>query len=326
MATSAPTNASTGTGLNPRTLKLNDSRKPSAPPSAAPPETPSAYGSASGLRSRPWKSTPALASAAPTMAAPATRGRRIAKKMASSCGRHVGSKRAPTTWFRGMRSKSSGRSCTAPNAAANKSAAASTAIRTAMTRAATGRTPGRVIVTRWSLAHGEKVGVQQRRQCFEAVDQPGPWCGEQRARDGIDGPVLDRREHGPAGAGGDHLGRLGIEGQFRVGQDDDLGIARDDDLRADLTNIAGQVAEDVGAAGHLDQLPVEAIRPGHERLVGLRGVELLVDPWPGRIAHRGHHCVAAREHVAGNGLGSVGGAKKVTERADRTNRRVKIPG
>ena len=45
------------------------------------------------MRSRPWNSTPALASAAPTSAAPATRGRRIEKKMASSWGRQVGVKR-----------------------------------------------------------------------------------------------------------------------------------------------------------------------------------------------------------------------------------------
>ena len=53
-------------------------------PSAAPAETPSVNGVASGLRSSPWKTTPALASMAPTSAPASTRGSRATKKICAS--------------------------------------------------------------------------------------------------------------------------------------------------------------------------------------------------------------------------------------------------
>ena len=54
----------------------------SVPPSAAPPETPSTNGSASGFRSRAWSATPARRpSAAPTIAASSARGRRSSSRM-----------------------------------------------------------------------------------------------------------------------------------------------------------------------------------------------------------------------------------------------------
>ena len=45
-------------------------------PTAAPPETPNTYGSASGLRRSAWKVQPLIPSAPPTSAARAARGRR----------------------------------------------------------------------------------------------------------------------------------------------------------------------------------------------------------------------------------------------------------
>ena len=53
-------------------------------PSDAPAETPSVYGVASGLRSRPWNTTPAAASVPPTSAAASARGSRAMKKICAS--------------------------------------------------------------------------------------------------------------------------------------------------------------------------------------------------------------------------------------------------
>ena len=53
-------------------------------PNAAPPETPSTYGSASGLRSTAWNATPVDASPAPAMAPRITRGRRMPKRILPS--------------------------------------------------------------------------------------------------------------------------------------------------------------------------------------------------------------------------------------------------
>ena len=53
-------------------------------PSAAPAETPSVNGVASGLRSSPWKTTPAVASVEPTSAPASVRGSRAMKKICAS--------------------------------------------------------------------------------------------------------------------------------------------------------------------------------------------------------------------------------------------------
>ena len=53
-------------------------------PSAAPDETPSVNGVASGLRSSPWKTTPAAASVPPTSAPASVRGSRATKKICAS--------------------------------------------------------------------------------------------------------------------------------------------------------------------------------------------------------------------------------------------------
>jgi hypothetical protein len=53
-------------------------------PSAAPVETPSVNGVASGLRNRPWKTTPDAANSAPTHAPASVRGSRAMKKICAS--------------------------------------------------------------------------------------------------------------------------------------------------------------------------------------------------------------------------------------------------
>ena len=53
-------------------------------PRAAPADTPSVNGVASGLRSSPWNTTPAVASVEPTSAPASVRGRRATKKICAS--------------------------------------------------------------------------------------------------------------------------------------------------------------------------------------------------------------------------------------------------
>ena len=60
-----------------------------AAPSAAPDAVPSTYGSASGLRSRPWNVAPATASPVPTTIAVRTRGRRRSITIVSAVGAQV---------------------------------------------------------------------------------------------------------------------------------------------------------------------------------------------------------------------------------------------
>ena len=83
-AISEPANAATGTAEMPR--NASDRLKVIAriAPSAAPVDTPSVNGVASGLRNRPWKTTPADAKSAPTHAPASVRGSRATKKICAS--------------------------------------------------------------------------------------------------------------------------------------------------------------------------------------------------------------------------------------------------
>src|SRR5436190_10117650 len=83
-ASSEPANAATGTADTPakRTVQLNVMAV--IAPSAAPVETPSVKGVASGLRSKPWKTTPAAANNPPTHAPASVRGSRATKKICAS--------------------------------------------------------------------------------------------------------------------------------------------------------------------------------------------------------------------------------------------------
>ena len=74
-----------------------------AAPSAAPEAVPSTYGSASGLRSRPWNVAPATASPVPTTIAVRTRGSRRSMTIASAVGGHVTGTSKPMPVERGCR-------------------------------------------------------------------------------------------------------------------------------------------------------------------------------------------------------------------------------
>ena len=166
--------------------------------------------------------------------------------------------------------------------------------------------------------------MKQARQVLQALDQPRARCGVQLARDGIDGVVRHGGHHIPARARGDHLRRLRVERQVSVGQDDHFRVALDDRLCADLPDIAWQVAEDIRATREIDQLAVEPLWSSHERLVGLGGIQLLVDPRPRCVGHRRDDRVAPIKHVRGDRIGRVRRAVQFAERLDRVHRGVEV--
>src|SRR5215213_2338543 len=79
-----PAKLASGTAVTPSSVKSALNVIASTAPSAAPAETPSVSGDASGLRSSAWNTTPARARAAPTRAAARTRGSRATKKICAS--------------------------------------------------------------------------------------------------------------------------------------------------------------------------------------------------------------------------------------------------
>src|SRR2546428_2742040 len=196
----------------------------------------------------------------------------MAKKIASSWGRQVGSNRAPNRWLSVIRTRSSGLSWTAPKAAANSSEATSRTQSPPSTSGPGGRTATRAAMSvdgeqGAPLARGWKtVGVKQARQVLKALDQARARCGVQLAGDGVDGLVRHGGHHIPARPRGDHLRGLRIEWQVSVGQDDHFRVALDDRLRADLPEITWQVAEDIRATRQIDQLPLEPLWSSHQRL------------------------------------------------------------
>ena len=85
---------------NSTTTMLIGSTTAMAAPSAAPDAVPSTYGSASGLRIRPWNVAPATASAAPTSIAVSTRGIRRSQTIVSVAGVQVRPRSSPNVRHR----------------------------------------------------------------------------------------------------------------------------------------------------------------------------------------------------------------------------------
>ena len=81
---SEPAKLAAGTAGMPAHANVQPNVIASIAPSAAPADTPSVNGVASGLRSSPWKTTPADASIAPTSAPASVRGSRAMKKICAS--------------------------------------------------------------------------------------------------------------------------------------------------------------------------------------------------------------------------------------------------
>src|ERR1700693_4475685 len=81
-AATEPTNAANVTAKS----AVNPSAKTITAPTAAPPDTPSRYGSASGFRSDPWSAAPLAPSPAPTSAPSITRGSLKSRTMAMTVG------------------------------------------------------------------------------------------------------------------------------------------------------------------------------------------------------------------------------------------------
>src|SRR5688572_29762385 len=252
---SAPTNAATG---------ASSAGPPAATaatePSAAPADVPVTYGSASGLRSRPWRSAPATPSAPPTSAAAMTRGSRSSRMIAV-----VGASAPPVS----AASPSPGSTATAP-ASTPSSALAASARRSAPSAVAgrTNRTTGNAPLAE----HGRVKELRVRLGCLaHARSRP---AREVRG-DRIDPLAPDRRDAGPAGACRDLLRRDAV---VRVGQDDDLWIRTHELLGGELRVRTRRASRDIHAAGELDEIVNERSRPDRERLRGVGGVDLVEDP------------------------------------------------
>src|SRR5574337_528425 len=82
----APTKANTVVALRPPAANVTPKTIALVAPNAAPAETPMMYGSAMGLRSKPWKTVPEVARAAPTKVAKTTRGNRSWSTMLDAMG------------------------------------------------------------------------------------------------------------------------------------------------------------------------------------------------------------------------------------------------
>ncbi len=95
-APSAPAKLASGTALTPATASGVPKVIASIAPSAAPADTPSVNGVASGLRSSACSTTPAAASVAPTSAPASVRGRRATKKICASTLSAKGMRRSNT--------------------------------------------------------------------------------------------------------------------------------------------------------------------------------------------------------------------------------------
>ena len=81
-----PANAATGRRLNPPRKSGTPVRSTTVAPRPAPDATPTRYGSASGFLNRPWYAAPAIASAAPTIAARTTLGSRSSHRIVFHVG------------------------------------------------------------------------------------------------------------------------------------------------------------------------------------------------------------------------------------------------
>src|SRR4029079_15488398 len=158
-----------------------------AAPSAAPEAVPSTYGSASGLRSRPWNVAPATARPVPTTIAVRTRGSRRSRTIASEVGGQVTGTWKPIRLSRMPMVVDGGRS-TDPSAIPTTNTTASTTI------PATTSHPVRVTrrtVTRMASRPGVPAGTG-----VVVIVDPGRSAGRHGA--------ADAEAHGPGeGAGAD---------------------------------------------------------------------------------------------------------------------------
>ena len=114
-AARAPTNARPLSSPNPRITERTGMRTAMAAPRAAPDAVPSTYGSASGLRSRPWNVTPATARPMPTSIVVRTRGRRSSMTIVSAAGVQVRGTSSPSSRWARIPSVSPGATATVPS-------------------------------------------------------------------------------------------------------------------------------------------------------------------------------------------------------------------
>ena len=142
-------------------------------PSAAPADTPSVNGVASGLRSSPWNTTPAHASIDPTSAPASVRGSRATKKICASTLSANGMRRIERRAGEIGRSRRAGATRIAPRASTPKHRTVRTRRRRSVTRLCTSGTVRRSGTTVRRPAPAWNVNVR-----LDAVERADPIGGQ----------------------------------------------------------------------------------------------------------------------------------------------------
>ena len=272
---------------NSTTTMLIGSTTAMAAPRAAPDAVPSTYGSASGLRIRPWNVAPATASAAPTSIAVSTRGIRRSQTIVSVAGVQVRPRSSPKVRHRITPMLSAGPIRTDPSPTPTTSVSARATSTTPATMP--GRPRSRPVrpTDRAALgiartdtdppdgAGGDlDVRPDRRGQRPEPGSEPGSRTRDLDVVDGPDHVVLDGGHHVPARSGGDGRRRRRVE---RVDPEDDhLRIALDQLLERDRVGVRVAGGDRVGA-GQRHHLGQERRVRRREDLAGRVGVADLVE-------------------------------------------------
>src|SRR5262249_756185 len=92
----------------------------------------------------------------------------------------------------------------------------------------------------------------------------------------------------------------------------------------DLPYVTRQVTKDIRTAGQVDELTVEANRPGDKGLVRLGRVEFFEHTRPRRVGHSGNNSITASKHVRSDRFTRVGAPVQTAEHPDRADRRVEV--
>src|SRR4051794_21018532 len=222
-APSAPANARTFTSPNSRMRVRTGTTTAIAAPSAAPEAVPSTYGSASGLRRRPWNAAPATARPTPTVIAVRTRGRRRSKTIVSCAGVQVTGRSSPSRWWPRIAMVWPGGTATEP--AATPAMSATTSATSPIARRISGRPPGPLIAARPRPAAGTEPAAGAVASLRRGMGSGGH---RERGSDGARGHGVSGGGRG-GGVGGRHR-RMDRSNQRREPVDEPGTRPRDDDV------------------------------------------------------------------------------------------------
>src|SRR5207253_241866 len=142
----------------------------------------------------------------------------------------------------------------------------------------------------------KSLGMQAAREGIQSVRQARAGAGHRGGVYAVDSTRSHSGDTGPSGAAAQRLDPIRV----RVSSDDDhFRVAGNDLFEADLRRSRAHVPEDVFAAGHPDQVAVEAIAPGDPGARRIGTIDLKIDsraPGPPEAirymmragAHHGH--------------------------------------